>query len=247
MKKLPLALLGVAAAGVAGYKLAVEPWWHSWGIVPEEAARALPGDELIPEAMSSETRGITIAATPEAIWPWLVQMGFGRAGWYSYDAIDMSHASAHEVIPSLQELKVGDLLPVAPGAGFEVRVLEPNRALALFADTELMARQVEEAKAHPATDATPANLKMAGAFMENAQPQEFSASWAFVLEPIEGGHTRLIERVRTRFGETDKPWTRFTLPVMGFGVFVMVRRQLLGIKARVEGHPMPRPEAVAAS
>jgi hypothetical protein len=83
--------------------------------------------------------------------------------------------------------------------------------------------------------------------MENAQPQEFAASWAFVLEPIEGGGTRLIERVRTRFGETDKPWTRFTLPVMGFGVFVMVRRQLLGIRARVEGHTALRPEAVAAS
>jgi hypothetical protein len=186
-----------------------------------------------------------IDATPETIWPWLAQMGFGRAGWYSYDAIDTSHPSAQEVIPALQELKVGDLMPVAPGAGFEVRVLEPNRALVLFADTALMKRQADEVRSR--ADTTPANLKVTGAFKQNAQPEDFASSWAFVLEPQKSGGTWLIERVRTRFGESDKPWTRFTLPVMGFGVFVMVRRQMLGIKARVERGPIPRPEAVTAS
>ncbi len=70
--------------------------------------------------------------------------------------------------------------------------------------------------------------------MENAQPAEFSATWAFILEELPSGQTRLIERFRVRFGETDKPWTRYTLPFMGFGVFVMMRKQLLGIKQRAE-------------
>ena len=75
--------------------------------------------------------------------------------------------------------------------------------------------------------------------MENTQPVEFSASWAFVLDEQPDGRTRLIERFRVRFGETDKPWTRYTLPFMGFGVFVMMRKQLLGIKHRAEAEAGP--------
>jgi hypothetical protein len=72
------------------------------------------------------------------------------------------------------------------------------------------------------------------AILENTQPFDFSASWAFVLEPLPGEGTKLIERFRVRFGETDKPWTRYTLPVVGVGVFMMLRKQLLGIKERAE-------------
>ena len=81
------------------------------------------------------------------------------------------------------------------------------------------------------------DLQAAGAFMTNAQPADFNASWAIVLRPQPDGRTRLVERVRVRFGDPEpgKPWTRYTLPLMGFGVFVMVRRQLLGIRDRVEG------------
>jgi len=232
-RKLFVFLLALAGAGFIAFRMVVRPWWRDWGVVPEELARHLPGDDLIPEASASDTRGIRIAAPPEAIWPWLMQMGYGRAGWYSYDAIDMAGRSSGTLDPALDALKVGDVVPTHPGGGFIVRLLEPERALVLYSDTELM--QDQEAAAHAAgLDEGSANVRATGAFMEKAQPTEFSASWAFVLEPTADGGTRLIERVRTRFGESDKPWTRYTLPVMGFGVFVMVRRQLLVIKERAE-------------
>ena len=117
----------------------------------------------------------------------------------------------------------------APGGGFLVKAIEPNRALVLYLDHELVRDQ-----AAVASEATPANIRAAGAFMEGTQPTEFAVSWAFVLEP-DGAGTRLVERTRVKFGAgDDRPWTRFTLPLMGFGVFVMMRRQLLGIKERAE-------------
>lgn len=234
LRRLFFFLLALIAAAIIGFRMVVRPWWRTWGVVPQEVARSLPGDDLIPNAGASDTRGITIAATPEAIWPWLMQMGYGRAGWYSYDAIDMAGSSADKIDPQLANLSVGDVVPTHPGGGFLVRLLEPSHALVLYSDNELMQEQAEAAKEAGVAEGS-ANIRATGAFMENAQPTEFAASWAFVLEPLPDGSTRLIERVRTRFGDSDKPWTRYTLPVMGFGVFAMVRRQLLGIKARVEG------------
>jgi hypothetical protein len=247
LRRLILTLAALAGAGYAGYRFVVAPWWRSWGVVPEEAARPLPGDELIDTIGASETRGVTISATPAEIWPWLLQMGYGRAGWYSYDMVDMAGSSSDAILPELQELKVGDVVPTHPGGGFLVRILEPERALVLYSDSELIETQAAAAR-EAGTDGASANVKATGALLENAQPTEFKASWAFVLEPMPGGQTRLVERFRVFFGDSDKPWTRYTLPMMGFGVFVMVRRQLLGIKERVERAARERsaaPEATA--
>lgn len=163
-------------------------------------------------------------------------MGYGRAGWYSYDAIDMRGQSATEILPDHQSLAVGDVVPTHPGGGFEARIVESGRAIVLFIDSDLVRKQMANAKvaASSGAEATPANLRAAGAFMGSAQPTEFSASWAFVLEPIDDDRCRLIERVRVRFDGGDRAWTPITTPLMGFGVFVMVRRQLLGIKERAE-------------
>jgi hypothetical protein len=233
LRKLLFILVALAGAGFVAFRLVVRPWWRGWGVVPDEAGKPLAGDDLIPDAGVSETRGIGIAAAPAAIWPWLLQMGYGRAGWYSYDAIDMAGPSSDRLDPDLAHLRVGDVVPTHPGGGFLVKIVEPERALVMYSDNELMEQQAAAARVAGAPEPS-ANVRATGAFMENAQPGEFAASWAFVLEPMPDGGTRLIERVRTRFGESDKPWTRYTLPVMGFGVFVMVRRQLLGIKERVE-------------
>lgn len=244
LRRLIFFVLALAGAGYVAFRMVVRPWWRSWGVVPAETGKPLAGDELIPDATVSETRGIAIGAAPEAIWPWLMQMGYGRGGWYSYDAIDMAGRSSDTLDPELAHLAVGDIVPTDPAGGFVVRILEPQRALVLYSDTALMQERAEAARAAGAAEAS-ANVRATGAFMENAQPTDFAASWAFVLEPMPDGGTRLIERVRTRFGESDKPWTRYTLPVMGFGVFVMVRRQLLGIKERVERGTEPVPvEAV---
>ena len=112
-----------------------------------EAAKALPGDDLVPTPTAIDTRGITIEAPPEAVWPWLVQMGFDRGGWYSYDRMDMRGMSAEHLITGMPELKVGDVIPTGPDSGFEVRVLEPGKALTLYLDTKIVAKQAEAAAA----------------------------------------------------------------------------------------------------
>jgi hypothetical protein len=241
MRRLVLVLAALGATGVVVARL-LDQWRRTWGVTPIEAIKPFPGDDLVPNAASSETRGITIDAPASAVWPWLVQMGYGRGGWYSYDQVDMGTPSATTILPELQQLAVGDLLPTHPGGGFKVRVLDAERALVVYTDTALVQRQLEEARASGAEAAT-RNVQATGAAMAAAQPGEFAVSWAFVLEPLDGDRSRLVERVRAWFGVGEQPWMRYTLPLMGLGVFVMVRRQLLGIRARVE-RATPR-EAVA--
>jgi hypothetical protein len=103
----------------------------------DEARRPLPGDELVP-AKVQWTNGVTIRARPTEIWPWLVQMGCTRAGVYSYDRLDNGGVpSADRIIPELQHVEVGDILPWTPKAedGFIVRAVEPERALVLGEET----------------------------------------------------------------------------------------------------------------
>ena len=89
----------------------------SLGATPEEYRRPLPGGTLVPDAAARVMHAVTIAASPESVWPWLVQMGSGRAGWYSYDWIDNDgHPSATEIIPEFQRIAPGDVLPSLPGA-----------------------------------------------------------------------------------------------------------------------------------
>jgi PPOX class probable F420-dependent enzyme len=106
-----------------------------------EAERSLPGDELVADAKIGWTHAITIGARPAAIWPWLVQMGCRRAGWYSYDGLDNGAVpSADQILPEFQQVQVGDILPMTPTAEdrFVVRVVEPERALVLGDDAGSM-------------------------------------------------------------------------------------------------------------
>jgi len=208
--------------------------WRTWGIDPLEAKKPLAGDELIPVPSAIETRSITIDAPPAAVWPWLVQMGFDRAGWYSYDQLDMRGTSATKILPEYQAIAVGDIVPTSPTTGFIVREVEPGHALVLFSDTALVQSQAEAAlEANMGSQRpVPAGLAASGAFLGRT-PQEFAASWAFTLEHLDGGRTRLIERFRVRF-DGATPAFRLIGPIMGFGVFLMVRRQLLGIRERAE-------------
>jgi PPOX class probable F420-dependent enzyme len=109
--------------------------------VAGEAERSLPGDELVADAKIGWTHAITIGARPAAIWPWLVQMGCRRAGWYSYDGLDNAAVpSADRILPQFQQLRVGDILPMTPTAQdrFVVRAVEPERALVLGDDAGSM-------------------------------------------------------------------------------------------------------------
>jgi hypothetical protein len=126
-------LLAAAGAGLlAAYAKLVRPWALHWGATEEEAARPLPGDQVVTKADYVATRAITIDAPPQEVWPWLVQISSGRAGWYTYDRIDNAGMpSATEIIPELQQLQVGDLIPMVSGKDIGVRVkeLEPDRRM----------------------------------------------------------------------------------------------------------------------
>ncbi|MFL5643343.1 MAG: hypothetical protein ACJ77U_09590 [Chloroflexota bacterium] len=225
--RMRIVLAGTAIGTVTGVGLSrVARWRRMWGVDPSEAAKPLRGDDLVPVTTAVETRGITIDAPPEAVWPWLLQMGYGRGGWYSYDQLDMGGTSAVTLKPEWATLAVGDIMPTSPGTGFEVKAVEPGGSLVLFTDTAL----VESQAASAGPESVPPGLAATGAFLGTA-PQDFSASWAFVLEPLDGGRTRLIERFRVRFGNGG-PQFRIIGPIMGFGVFVMMRRQMLGIRDR---------------
>ena len=230
-----IAIVGAIVGTTAGIGISrTVRTWRTWGIDPLETKKPLAGDELIPVPSAIETRSITIDAQPEAVWPWLVQMGFDRGGWYSYDQLDMRGTSAAKILPEFQVIAVGDIVPTSPTTGFIVREVQPGRALVLFSDTALVQSQaaaaVEAIKVSERP--VPAGLAASGAFLGRT-PQEFAASWAFTLEPIDGGRTRLIERFRVRF-DGATPAFRVIGPIMGFGVFVMLRRQLLGIRERAE-------------
>jgi len=121
---LATALLAAAAAAV-GYVLFLRPWHVAWGATEEEAGRPLPGDGVVPGRTYVATRAITIDAPPEDVWPWIVQMGSGRGGWYALDRLDNGGVpSAEEIVPELQELQIGDLIPMGVGKEVGPRVLE---------------------------------------------------------------------------------------------------------------------------
>ncbi len=106
------------------YARFVRPWQLTWGATNAEVSRALPSDDLVPTPTFNATRAITIAAPPEAVWPWIVQMGLTRAGWYSYDLLDnLGRPSARRIIPEFQDLQPGDIVPMSPNGKQGMRVL----------------------------------------------------------------------------------------------------------------------------
>jgi hypothetical protein len=129
-----------AGLGSFAYPLFFRHWCLTWGARPDEVPRKLPGDELLADAGIVSTRAITIEAPPGAIWPWLVQMGSGRGGVYTYDWIEnlfrLDMHSARQILPQFQDLKVGDELPLGPGrSAMRVAVCDPERTLTIrFAD-----------------------------------------------------------------------------------------------------------------
>ena len=130
------ALQATALVVVAGWALARYRRWHSsWGATPEEVRSPMPGDELVPKAQFCVTRAITIAASRAEIWPWLMQVGFGRAGFYSYDLLDnLGRRSADDVLPQWQQLGVGDIAapmtdPPTPGTSFVIHDMQPPERL----------------------------------------------------------------------------------------------------------------------
>ena len=203
-KKILLVFLGILLvfAGLAIYAS------RQVYATPDERIRTLAGDDLIPQPMLSVNHSITIHRPPRDVWPWLVQMGSNRAGWYAYDFIDNGgHASAERILPDLQDIHVGSVFPALPGVKdvFVVAQCEPEHSLVLSWR------------------------------LPNGQHQ---TTWAYILEEPQQGQTRLIVRGRVApgyhpFGLPEWFATRFG-PVAHL---VMQRKQLLGIARRAESGP----------
>jgi hypothetical protein len=160
---------------VGAYALAVRPRLLRWGATEDEVRRQYPGADLIPGGERGPTMAVTIDAPPSRVWPWLVQMGCDRAGWYSWDRLDNAGApSAERVHPEWQDLSVGDRLASTPSGSvwFEVAALEPERFLALRAPLDLRGRPFDTA---------------------GPRPRFYSDSlWAFLLEELPGDRSRLV-------------------------------------------------------
>ena len=207
----------LAIAGTVVLSPLLAPWYRRWGATAEEAQRSLPGDELALHPQSEITCGITVQAPVDEIWPWLLQLGCQRAGWYSYDLLDNGgQPSAQHIMPEHQHLTVGDeilLVPHGPLA-MPVAALEPQKALVLGGTLDTgTGKGVDPGDPLPEAYYTGIN--------------------AFVLEPLRDRATRLIFRQRLGWNPS---WTStllyrlFLEPIS----FVMARRMLKGIKRRAE-------------
>jgi hypothetical protein len=223
-----IAGLAVGTAAVPLYQYAVRPWHLRWGATESETARALPGDDLLLAPRLCATHAITIQAPPGVVYPWLLQMGQGRGGFYSYDWIEnifgLEFRSADRILPEWQTLKVGDIVPLAPGGfGPRVALLEPNRALVLHGDTRL-----------PDAGTPSETMRL--------KPGDFMAVvWTFFLEERADGATRLIERFMADYNPTPAN-TFFYRVMLEPASFVMERGMLLGIRTRAEQATAPAAE-----
>ncbi len=123
----------VAFVGFVAFFYSVyRPWQLSWGATADEVTRPMVGDGLVKNPTFNATRAVTVNAPAERIWPWIVQMGYKRAGFYSWDILDNDGIpSAEQIIPEYQDLKVGDWVPLSKEADAEVVDMEPNRRLLL--------------------------------------------------------------------------------------------------------------------
>lgn len=129
-----LAGLSVLSLVMAGYVVWARPAQLSWGATQEELSRPMPGDELDADPTFLATRAITIDGTAQEIWPWLVQMGYDRAGYYGYDLIenlgsDTGPDSATRIVPELQQARVGDEIPISAAGSWVVYAIEPDHYL----------------------------------------------------------------------------------------------------------------------
>ena len=165
-----------AALALCGlYALLVRPRLLRWGATEQEVRTPFPGAELIAGGRRGATMATTIDAPPAQVWPWLVQMGCDRAGWYSWDRLDNGGVpSAERIHPEWKEIKVHDRLASTPGgsAWFEVAALERERFLALRAPLNLNGRPFPT---------------------DRPRPRFYTDSvWSFLLTELPGNRTRLV-------------------------------------------------------
>jgi hypothetical protein len=175
----------------------------NWGATAAEVAAAMPGDHLLPRAQYRTTRAISVDARPEEVWPWLVQVGYRRAGWYAGDLLDnFARPSVRRIVPELQDLRVGQWLAMVP---------KPSERTAFVVDSF----------------AEPLWLLW----------RTPNRTWSWRLNPLPGGSTRLVTRLRTVY-EWRRPLALGTVVLMECADYPMMRRMLRGIRDRAEAETL---------
>jgi hypothetical protein len=204
VRRLVRTALALSGTGLA-YAGFGRPWQLRWGATDGEVNANLSGDHLIPQPDLVATRAITVRAPTGAVWPWVVQLGQGRGGFYSYDRLENLFGcdihSADRVVSDWQEVRVGDQIRLYPGGGLSVAFVAPGSALVLCG-------------------AMPA---------EQRPPYDFS--WAFVLREQPDGNTRLV--VRERYAYRSR-WASLLVEPVELVSFVMHQKMLRGIRDRAE-------------
>lgn len=214
-----IAVAAVVGTVVAAYERYLKPWQERWGATDEEVALRLPGDELVEEPAKQVTRAITIDATREEVWPWIVQLGADRGGFYTYDRLEnlvgLDIHSADEIVDEWQDLEIGDVVHAdrARTGGWYVVDLHPHTALVLKVGDFA-----------------------AGRPLRRDEKLRWEFQWTFALRDAPTGGTRLLVRERVAF---DSVVTKALMAPVGLVSFVMTRGTLLGIKSRVEGEHEP--------
>lgn len=217
--------MAIAAPAALALLLVNRRLGRRWGTADDEVAATLPGDDVIPAPLWQTTHGITIHSTPADVWPWIVQMGITRGGWYLSARLDrviwrIDNPSVDRIVPELQHLDIGERVPdsVDGTAHFHVVAIEPERALVLHS------------RRHPVTGIWPdVSADDPGPYLD--------FSWTFVLRDMGDGTTRLLMRNRSvvMLGKRPAPAVvKVTLPLLDFFDFLYVRQMLRGIRKRVE-------------
>ena len=215
--------VGGAVLAYVGLSALSRRWHRNWGATPQEATEPLPGDRLVSSADLQTTRAITLAAPAAEAWRWLVQIGQGRGGLYTYEWIEnLLGAQIHNldrIDPTLQRLEVGDRIRLTPevylgripGQFYVVQEIHPGRALVML----------------------------------QVLPTGGVSSWTFSLRPTTASGTRLVVRARTSAPPrlAQRIARQVELLLLEPGYFVMERGMLRGIKNRAEGARQPVSEA----
>jgi proline iminopeptidase len=210
----------VGAVMVTAYEWVARPYFNTLGATPEELRATYSGDDLVPGGRRGSLMATTIPAPPRDVWPWLVQMGCDRAGFYSWDRLDNGgRQSAERLHPEWQDLAVGDrIASVRDGSTwFDVAVLEPERALVLRASMSLPRPRCFDPRAET--------------------PRMFTdGTWGFYLRPTPDGGTRLVVTGKDR---GNPPWLQHA----GNWLFwhpahwIMQTKQFAGLRRRARRAP----------
>jgi uncharacterized protein YndB with AHSA1/START domain len=195
---------------------------------PEEQQRVMPADWIVPEPMYVDMRAITIRAPRERVWPWLAQLGSGRAGWYAYDWIDNGgRPSARSILPEHQSIAPGDVMPALPGAKdvFYVHEVEPPHHLVLTVPSPTFGNLVSWDFLLESRDPEETRLLVRGRISPHWLDNTGQSESAKPGQPI------FIERVYGLLGRMPESWM---IAVADFGHGLMETRMLHGIQQRAE-------------